>query len=323
MRIGGNQMKKKYVAVGIILLFVGTCIIPAIAQDIDIEKLVLQTSNASDASVQKTDISRSRVPRGGFGLGSAIWLSWNASETEEPLEPGGAPRSINLTVTYYTVLGSPYIGKIILFYCRLTHQYVTVTLEIGETPSWCTASLSNSQLQFPITGNESSQIITLAVAIDENAPGYELCRVPINASVDTMRGPFGFLPFVNGYDQTSIMYFLPGYHPHLIVIPENDSMAVIPNESSYLRIYITNAGNARTAVLINVVRTPPGDWITMMTDQIILEVNMTGVAYLFVVPPVDFNGTDTIIVSFTPYLADDYSQHGEPVYVMIRVIYEP
>ena len=46
-----------------------------------------------------------------------------------------------------------------------------------------------------------------------------------------------------------------------------------------------------------------------------LEVNMTGVAYLFVVPPDNFSGTDTIILSFTPYKADDQSQHGEPVYV--------
>jgi hypothetical protein len=61
----------------------------------------------------------------------------------------------------------------------------------------------------------------------------------------------------------------------------------------------------------------------MMTDQIMLDVNMTSVAYLFVVPPVNFNGTDTIILSFTPYKADDYSQHGEPVYILITVIYEP
>lgn len=313
-------MSRKYMVVGIVLFFVGTCFIPTTAQDIAIEKSVLQTSNTV---AQKTDRNHSRVLSSGFGLGSAIWLSWNASDTVEPLEPGGAPRSINLTVTYGTVLTSPYIGKIILFYCRLTHQSVMVTLEIGDTPSWCTALLSDSQLRFPITGNESSQIITVSVAVDENAPGDVLCEVPINASVDTLRGPLGFLSFVNEYDYSRSMFFWPGYHPHIIVIPENDSMAVIPNESSYLRIYITNVGNARTVVIGNIVRLPPGGWIAMMTDQIVLEVNMTGIAYLFVVPPVTFNGTDTIIISFTPHKADDYSQQGEPVYLLIRVIYEP
>lgn len=309
-------MKRKYIAVGIILLFVGASLTPAIAQRRESPSL------PTTLSAQKTDRSLSILPREGFALDSVIQLSWNASETEEPLEPGGAPRSINITVTYRTLV-STFIGDFILFYCRLTQRYITVSLGIGEIPSWCTTSLSNHELRYLITGNESSQLITLTVAVDEHAPAYGLCTVPLQASVDTLHGPFGFLPFVNEYNLTSILYFRPGYFAHIVVIPENDSMAVIPNESSYLRIFITNAGNARTVVSGSIVRTPPGDWITMMTDQIVLDENMTSVAYLFVVPPVNFNGTDTIILSFTPYKADDQSQHGEPVYILITVIYEP
>lgn len=308
-------MNRKGLVVVLILLLIGILVAPIIAQEIGKS---VQPSNASD-----NDMSRFIILRGGFGLDSTIRLSWNASETEKPLEPGGAPRSVNLTVTYSTLVNHQFIDKFILLYCLLTHQYVTVTLEVGEIPSWCTVSLSNSQLQFPINCNESSQVITLAVALDENAPAYELIKVPLNTSVDTIRGPFGLFHFVNGYDNTAILHFIPGYFAHIIVIPENDSMVVIPNESSYLRIYITNAGNARTVVFGNVVHTPPGDWITLITPQIVLDVNMTSVAYLFVVPPFNFNGTDTIIISFTPYKADDYSQHGEPVYIFIDVIYEP
>jgi hypothetical protein len=309
-------MKKKYVAVGIVLLFVGVSLIPAIVQSRDSPSL------PTTRSALKTDKGLSILPGRGLALDSVIQLSWNASETEEPLEPGGAPRSINITVTYRTLV-STFIGDFILFYCRLTQRYITVSLEIGEIPSWCNASLSTPELSYLITRNESSQLITLTVAVDEHAPADVSCRVPIDASVDALHGPFGFLPLVNEYNLTSILYFYPGYRPSIIVIPENDSMAVIPNESSYLRFFITNAGNARTVVSGSIVRTPPGDWITMMTDQIMLDVNMTSVAYLFVVPPVNFNGTDTIILSFTPYKADDYSQHGEPVYILITVIYEP
>ncbi len=309
-------MKRKYVAVGIVLLFVGISLIPAVVQSRDSPSL------PTTLSALKTDTDHSILPGRGLALDSVIYLSWNWSETEEPLEPGGASRSINITVTYRSLV-STFIGDFILLYCRLTHQYITVSLEIGEIASWCTASLSTHELRYLITGNESSQFITLTVAVDEHAPSYGLCEVPIDASVDTLHGPFGFLPFVKAYNLTRSLYFQPGYFAHIVVIPENDSMAVIPNESSYLRIFITNAGNARTVVSGNIIRTPPGNWITMMTDQIVLEVNMTGVAYLFVVPPVNFSGTDTIILSFTPYKADDQSQHGEPVYVLIRVIYEP
>ncbi len=305
---------RKYVAIGIILLFVGVCITPAIAQVR--EKPPLPSSRI----VQKNHRSLSRGLAGNFALESVIYLSWNASETEEPLEPGGANRSINITVTHQ-VLVSSFIGRLILLYCLIAHKFVTVTMEIGDISSWCAASLSDTELGFPITGDVSSQFTTLTIAVNENAP-HTVCRVPIQASVDTMYGPFSFLPFVNDNNQTSALDFWIEYRPCLIIIPENDSMAVIPNESSYLRISITNAGNARTVVYGSVVYSPP-DWITMMTNQIVLEVNMTGYAYLFVVPPISFNGTDTIILSFTAYLSDDYTQHGEPVYVLIRVIYEP
>ena len=251
-------MKRKYVAVGIILLFVGTSITPAIAQSKESPSL------PTTLTTLKTDNGRSILPGMSLALDSEIYISWNASETEELLEPGGAPRSINITVMYRALV-STFIGDFILLYCRLTHQYITVSLEIGEIASWCIASLSTHELRYLITGNESSQLITLTVAVDEHAPAYGLCEVPIDASVGTLYGPFGFLPFVNAYNLTRSLYFRPGYFAHIVVIPENDSMAVIPNESSYLRIFITNAGNARTVVFGNIVRTPPGDWITMMT----------------------------------------------------------
>ena len=163
-------MKRKYIAVGIILLFVGASLTPAIAQRRDSPSL------PTTLSAQKTNTRLSIFPGKGLALDSIIQLSWNASETEEPLEPGGAPRSINITVTYH-VLVSTFIGKFILRYCLLTQQYVTVSLGIGDIPSWCTASLSNHELRYLITGNESSQLITLTVAVDEHAPAYGLCPV--------------------------------------------------------------------------------------------------------------------------------------------------
>jgi hypothetical protein len=168
-------MKRKYIAVGIILLFVGASLTPAIAQSRESPSL------PTTRSAQKTDRNLSILPGEGFALDSIIQLSWNANETEEPLEPGGAPRNINITVTYH-ILISTFIGKFILRYCLLTHQYVTVSLGIEDIPSWCTASLSNHELQYLITGNESSQLITLTVAVDEHAPAYGLCTVMYSTS---------------------------------------------------------------------------------------------------------------------------------------------
>jgi len=273
--------------------------------------------------VHTSEISSSTIPRGGFGLDSVIYISWDASGNEEPLEPGGAPRSVNLTVSYSTVLVSPCIGRIILLYCIVTHQYVTVSLEIGNIPSWSTASLSDTELRFPISSTESSQIISVTVTVDEQAPAYGLCSIPILASVGTVRGPFGVLSFVNECSQTATMNFLPGYHPHIIVEPASDYLNVTPGNTSYLPITITNLGNGRTVVFVNIVGFPSGDWLISIPHQIVFEVNMSQEITLAVVPPSDFNGTDTIGISFTPHNADDYSQHGEPVNITIDLICEP
>jgi hypothetical protein len=310
-------MRRKCLAVGLILLLIGTSVIPITAQDI--KKSILQTSSAF---TQKTIMSHSVVPRGGFGLQSVIHIS-RGNETQKPLVPGGEPRIINLTVTYGTVLRTPFSGKIVLLYCILRHQYMTVNLEVGDTPSWCTASLSNSQLQFPITDTMSSQTTILAVAVNEYAPAYQLFGVYINASVDTLRGPFDLLPFVSGYWLTSIMNFVPGYFPRIIVTPASDYINATPGNTSHLPINITNRGNDRTVVYIDIVDFPSGHWLISIPSQVVLDVNMNSEIILSIVPPNNFHGTDTITMTFTPCKADDYTQHGEPVNITIVVVCEP
>lgn len=243
--------------------------------------------------------------------------------TQHPLPPGGPPLIVNLTISYVTVLGSPYVGKLILLYCRATHQSVSVTLEVGTTPSWCTAALSESQLQFPITGDTVSHTVSVIVAVDEHAPAYALGAVPVHALVNTLYGPFGLLPVVNGYNCTATLSFVPGYLPHISVVPASDHLNATPGNTSILPINITNHGNARTVVFIEIVEGLPVSWITYIPGHIVLEVNMSSEIVLSVVPPTGFNGTESITLSFTPYNADDYTQHGDPVYVTIEIICEP
>ena len=261
---------------------------------------------------------------GWFSLDSVITISWSGNATQTPLVPGGAPRIMNLTITYTTVLSYPLIGKIIRYYCMATHQVVTVTLELGEIPSWSTASLSASEIQFPVSDALSSQNVSLSIAVDEHAPAYALCVIPIHAEVKTLRGPIGLIPLVNGCSQTATVTCLPGYLPHIIVEPESDHLDVVPGEMSHLYFNVINHGNAKTVVKAEIIDSPENDWNVMVTDQIVLdEEGGSNFAFLYVTPPFDFSGADTITVSFTPYMYDDMSQHGAPVNVTIAVIFEP
>jgi hypothetical protein len=292
-------MRRKCLAVGIILLFAGTCIIPA----------------------QKTDISHDTIPRGGFGLQSNIIVSWGGNETQEPLDPLGTPRLITLDVSYMVLKGL--FGQILLFYYSVTKQGINMTIEIIDKPDYCTANISNSYLWFPIIGEFSVQQTNLTVSVNGYAPAFEVFWVKIKASVDTVSGPFGFLPLINGYEQTFTLGFVTRYLPRIIVTPASDYIYAIPGNTSHLPINITNYGNAMTGVFIEIVNHPSGDWLISIPFQIILEVNMSREIRLSVVPPSDFSGIENITITFTPYKADDPTQHGEPVYITIAIICEP
>ena len=310
-------MNRTKLTIVFIFFLIGASVIPTITQK------GMTVSSSSSLQNSTTALSSSTISWRDFIPQSSLYFSWDANGTQYPLPPGGPPRNVNLTISYITVLGSRFVGKLILLYCRATQQSVVVTLEIGEIPTWCTASLSETQLQFPITGNVEEHTVTLTVAVDEHAPAYALGYVRIHASVNTVYGPFGLLPFVNGYDGTAMLSFLPGYLPHIIVIPASNHLNVTPGNTSILPITITNHGNARTAVFSEIVESPPEGWIIHIPGKVVVEVNMSSEIILSVVPPVDFNGTESLTLSFTPYKADDYTQHGDPVYVTIEIICEP
>ena len=78
----------KYAAIGIVVLFIGTCIIPSTATPLAIIENV--------------------VPHPGsyFGLNSNIEICWDANQTEEPIIPRGSMRQVQLDISFLGYLGS-------------------------------------------------------------------------------------------------------------------------------------------------------------------------------------------------------------------------
>ena len=311
------MIKRKCLTIGLILLLIGTSIIPITAQDF--EKSLVQTSNAL---IQKTIMSQSVVLGGGFGLQSVIYISWG-NEIEEPLVPHGEIRNVPLNVTYYTILFNAFISPIILRYCILTHQYVFVELDIEDTPSFCTASLNKSVLRFPITKDKSSQTVSLFLQVDNNAPAYEQFVVTINASVDTMKGPFCILPFIYGYYNTFGLPFYPGYNPLISVTPEYTIIETTPGTTFIDPITIENLGNGKTIVYYDVDNCCPSGWNIFISGDTVLEVNESKSTNLSITPPINFYGFLIIVLSFTPHYYDNRLLVGSPTYVTIGVEVRP
>jgi len=72
----------KYLSIGIILLFIGTYSIPAVAQS--------QDDNQSQGII--------------FNLMFVMTVSWSANETSKPISPGET-REVNITITYLVTRG--------------------------------------------------------------------------------------------------------------------------------------------------------------------------------------------------------------------------
>ncbi len=310
-------MKRKCLTVGLILLLIGTSIIPITAQDF--EKSLAQTSNAL---TQKIIMNQSLSLGGGFGLQSVIYISWG-NEIEEPLVPYGEIRNVTLNVTYYTILCNAFISPIILRYCILTHKFVFVELDTVDTPSWCIAGLNKSVLRFPITGYKSSQTVSLYIQVDNNAPAYELFPVTINVSVDTMLGPFSILPLINGFYNDFMIPFYAAYNPLISVTPEYSIIETTPGTTFIDSIIIENLGNGKTIVYNNVDNCCPSGWDVIISVNTVLEVNESKIANLSIKTPIDFYGFETLLLSFTPHYYDNWFFEGSPTYLTINVEVRP
>jgi hypothetical protein len=267
---------------------------------------------------QKTHMIHETSPRGEFGLQSMISISWDPDATNEPLTIN-VPYTVTLNVTYSTV--KALFGNFILWYCILTYQNVNVSLKLENVPSWCTANLSNSQLVFPVNGSTITDHTLLFISVNEHAPAFQSFPITINASVNTMMGPFGFMPFVQGNQQTSDMIFVPGYLPLINVTPTYSYIETTPGFTVLDPITVENLGNGKTLVDVKFIEIPQ-NWVLMINPaQLIIDVNESKVTNLTIIPPQDFYGIETITLSFTPksYSHPEYEGTALTIHIIVNV----
>ncbi|MBN1859898.1 MAG: hypothetical protein JW840_00395 [Candidatus Thermoplasmatota archaeon] len=285
---------RKCSAVGIILLFVGTCVIPTTSKPI----------------IPTEDLSSS--PGVFFGLQSHINVSWYKNHKHNV--PFGGAVSFPLNITYW--LSQGIFGRFLRLFIK--GRQATVHLQLKEHPSWCTAIFSQGTSFFIISDTPQTKYVYLTVALDSYAPpGY--FKINIGASVHSIKGPYGMITFVQPVSYSRSLKLYAGYDLRISVLPDSDSMNVTPGNISELGINITNLGDSRTLVKAEITDQPSGDWQMGITPEIIVDINMTNKAYLTVRPPSNFTGTENITITFTPYRADNLTQQGDPVNITIVV----
>ena len=269
---------------------------------------------------QKTKISHDVVPFDGFGLQSIIYVDWDANQTSEPLVID-VPSTVLFQVSYSIVKG--FLGQFILWYYSYTMQYINVTLEIEEKPSWCTAYLTTPQFQFPIMESTSIQDTCLVVSVNEQAPAFEPFVITIKASVDTMMGPYGYLPFIKGFVVTNEIYFMAEYYPNINVTPESYFLETTPGTPVTNPITVENLGNGKTLVDIELMSIPEFWNFVISPSQLIIDVGESKITNLTILPPWDFYGIGIVTLSFTPRSYPWHGDENEPTLINIMVEVKP
>jgi len=300
-----KNMKRNWLAIGIILLFIGTCIFPATARPL--------------LTIEKPSIH----PGGSVGLNSNIEITWDANETGEPIIPRGPLRSVTLDISFWVTWGI--LGRFINYIYRGTA--IRLEVSIIDKPKWCVATLAQETILciIPPPKENSHDLVhtMLTVQVAENAPAFELCPITIQGMIEPLHGFFGLLTIMQGITKVVNVTFTVAYKPLIQPqFPETNVIEAPPLVQVELPIGIKNLGNGKTIVANEVVDYPEG-WIVSIPDQLIVDVAEYNEMNLSIVAPEDFSGVETITVSFTPHSFDNYLLVGQTTYATFIAFYNP
>jgi len=249
-----------------------------------------------------------------FNLQSVVTVSWAGAEAGKPVVPRGELRILTLNITYYVTKGFFGAGMLQAY----SGKQIVITIEITETPSWCTANIAQGTIAaIVVPGGKYYASTTLTLQVADDAPAYGLGSIKVKATAQA-----GGL--IKGYENDFTLSFIPDYKP--LIKPsllETNTKEIGPMDTATFPINIQNLGNARTIVYLNVVSVPK-DWVAIVTSQVTLEEgsDSSATAYLVVKPQKGFGYHDdqkTITISLQPVKADDSTKKGEITYETVLV----
>lgn len=241
-------------------------------------------------------------------LSSVVNVEWG-DQFDEPIVPRQDLVKLDLNVEYKITKGWILAGFVYNF---LAEKQVDIKLEIVDSPPWCECSLTQGTLttSLPKDINESQNLSTkLVVSVNPDAPAFVQGSIKINASVEPIKGLFGFRDIIDGYSKEFDISLQPGYLPLFSAEPSiNGTLEIPPYNETIIPINITNDGNAKTTIFAEIVEAPE-NW-TVSIQNITLEAfGATGKTNLKVFADHKFD-VETIKIKFTPAYFDDSSLNG-------------
>ena len=165
--------------------------------------VILLTNNSLAVAQPKDESSR----KGLIHLQFSLTISWNASETEQPISPGQI-RVVTLDVAY--TVNKALLGGFLLH--LLEGRSFPIQLSIEDKPDWCEAWLVPETMTGVVDSEEIGiRNSLLCIHVNEDAPtNHTIGEIGIQCKIDDMKGPFKILTLIGGFEQFQTLYFMTG-----------------------------------------------------------------------------------------------------------------
>lgn len=192
----------------------------------------------------------------------------------------------------------------------------TIELSIIDKPDFCTAEITPKTVKAPITvGLSNATPATLVVSVDENAPAFDDFVIKIGAAAQEIKGRFGLITRVPGINVTGDVRVMADYMPVISVNTEYNYKEIPPLNITRIQFNITNLGNGKTAVSIEVKNA--SKFKISHVEEIILGSLAEGEdnkeTVVIAVQPYKNFSREALQISFTPYYYSDPELKGQTI----------
>jgi hypothetical protein len=241
---------------------------------------------------------------------SVMDITYDVEAASTLAMPNGDPIEIPINVSYQ--IFGPLSGLHSKLY---KNREVKIHLEITEKPEWCEATLTETNIS-TTPGTQEPQTSILSVSVNETAPAFNDGKVKIQATCSAIKGLFGIVTKVTGCNETFEILFRVDYLPLIEVEFGNYSSEIPPLNVTTIPVNITNLGNGKTTVKIE-VENESGNYTLHYPDNTILDSQISGGDYkkqieIEIQPYKNFT-LEKIKIKFTPHYTGDPELKGQTI----------
>jgi len=283
-------MLKKTIAISLISVLISLMIIPS--------------STVADEEIKSTAKMASNI--------NVVF-----ADPTEPIIPLEETRDVEVNITYNVERG---IALRNIFYFLLKDREVDINLEIIDRSEWCTANFDAEKIitKLPARDQVVSQIVNLSIGLKKEAQAHESGFVSFNVSIPSIKGPFGLITFIDGFEKSYTVKFESAYVGVLAAAFTDGSLKEIsPYNETIIPIDIHNIGNGKTNVKFEILNSSDSFNITL-DDDVTIDIDKKATTNLILRADNDFELED-IIIKLTPIDSENKENVGESSEITISI----